>query len=85
MWRRLAAQVVLAVFSEYEGHRKTLLHDLLEARLSQPTAATRSARRNYALPDGTRVQVFSALCALAIQSVAKLPPAPVEPADVAEE
>jgi hypothetical protein len=66
--RLLAYQVVLAVFSEYDAHRKVLLQDLLEARLTQPTGLTRDARRNYPLPNGARIQTFTALCALLMQS-----------------
>lgn len=74
--RLLAYQVVLAVFSEYDAHRKVLLQDLLEARLTQPTGLTRDARRNYPLPNGARIQTFTALCALLMQSAAKMPPPP---------
>jgi cohesin loading factor subunit SCC2 len=64
----------LAVYTEYEAHRPAVLAELLEKRLSLPAAASREARRSYVLPDGSRVQMFTALMLYFVQSSAALPP-----------
>ena len=58
----------LAVYTEYEAHRPAVLAELLEKRLSLPAAASREARRSYVLPDGSRVQMFTALMLFFVQS-----------------
>ena len=65
---------VLAVYTEYEAHRPAVLGELLEKRLSLPAATSREARRSYILPDGSRIQMFTALMLFFVQSSAALPP-----------
>ena len=64
----------LAVYTEYEAHRPAVLGELLEKRLSLPAATSREARRSYVLPDGSRIQMFTALMLFFVQSSAALPP-----------
>jgi cohesin loading factor subunit SCC2 len=67
---------VLAVYTDYEAHRQPILFEVLEKRLSMPAASSREARRSYVLPDGNRIQMFTALFLHIVQSSAALPPAP---------
>ena len=69
-------ETVLAIYSAYDQHRKSIWGELIDKRLSMPDEASREARRNYALPDGCRVQMFTALVLSLVQSGAALPPAP---------
>ena len=71
--------IILAIFSEYEAHRKTILTDVIDARLQSAPTTARDSRRTFALPDGNRIQIFTALLLLLIQASAALPPPPEEP------
>lgn len=66
-------EILLAIFVEYAVHRATLLAEMLDLRLQIADAAAREGRRAFALPDGARIQTFSALALLFIQNAAVLP------------
>jgi len=69
-----AIETLLAVFAHHPSQRSPLLHELLDLRLQIADQPGREARRTFSLSDGGRVQPFSALCLLALQRCAALPP-----------
>ncbi|KOO23662.1 nipped-b-like protein [Chrysochromulina tobinii] len=54
-------RLLLALFAEYPSQRRAILLDLIEKRLASMLSPSRESRRNFALPDGSRVQMFTAL------------------------
>jgi cohesin loading factor subunit SCC2 len=69
----VAMEILLAIFVEYAVHRAALLTEMLDLRLQIADAPARESRRTYALADGARIQTFSALALLLMQSAAVLP------------
>jgi hypothetical protein len=51
----------------WQALRRSIVTEVLDARLQSTLTPNRELRRNYALPDGQRVQLFSALCLLLVQ------------------
>ena len=74
-------RVLLAVFNEHAAHRRGIVGEVLDAYLGAALPPNREQRRNYALPDGARVQLFTALCLLLVQTSARLPSLAVHEAD----
>jgi len=75
-------RLLLALFAEYPSQRRAILLDLIEKRLASMLSPSRESRRNFALPDGSRVQMFTALVLLLLQAAGALPP-PAEAAEAA--
>lgn len=72
-------RVIVSVFAEHPAQRRGIITDMLDARLHATLTPSREQRKNYVLPDGARVQLFSALCLLLVQKSAALPEAPPPP------
>ena len=53
-------RVIVGVFTEHEELRRAIISDVIDARLQATLPENRQMRRNYALPDGARVQLFVA-------------------------
>ena len=66
-------RLLLAIFAEHPALRRAIATEVLDARVNATLTAHRDARRNYALSDGGRVQMFTALVLLLIQSAAAVP------------